>query len=533
MNLEMAYDVLDILQIIQDAVKQMTEEYKAGNIQQFNTLSMDIWDGLAAVQQIVGQETKRIENSRLRDACTCALESLKDIKLLVLRGSEETIWKLECELLTIVENAYLEFFCRRIVLENPDRREDFLEYIMGTRTYTRLALPPEERRYSCDLSIFMAGYNHLDYSRRCVKSIMDNIPKEIKCEVILYNHGSSDGTREYFESIPGVHVLNAFINRAFYTIDTRALGGKYSLVVSNDIIIGKNAIENMYRTLTEHDDYGWVVPSTPAVSNLQTIPAQYNSEEEFNEFAAKNNIYDERRHEMRVRLCNPIFMMPTDIYNQIQYDLYEQKYCVSNVSSFPDDKTSLWMRRRGYKNILAKDAYCHHFGSVTHKSDWKSRQEQEAFYNQGRKVFYDNFGIDPWGTGFCYDYQLFQDWKLPLTDNATVLGINCGIGSNSLKIKETLREMGSKNVILYNGVQEKRYLQDIQGVSDKAFLFEKFEDIIQKTDRKQFNFIIIEEPIYGCKQNEYVETLRKNGISFDEMAYRDEGGKWQIIDKLL
>lgn len=531
MNLETAYNILDILQTIQDAIKQMKEEYAAANMQQFNTLSMDIWDGLTAVRQIAGQESERIEDSRLRDACTCALESIKDIKILVLRGSEEVIWKLECELLTIVENAYLEFFYRKMVMENPDKKEDFNERIMKTGMYARLAVPLEKRTYTCDLSIYIPAYNHLDYTQRCVESVMDNIPKGIKCEVILYNHGSSDGTREYFESIPGthVHVLNAVINRAFNIVGTRALGGKYSVFVSNDIIIGKNAIENMYRAISEHSDYGWVVPSTPAVSNLQTIRAEYGSLEEFHAFAAENNVYDERRQEMRARLCNPVTMIRTDDYNQYQRDLFEQIYCISNVSSFPDDKISLWMRRHGYKNILAKDAYCHHFGSVTHRNDFKKQQEETQFYNEGRKAFFKDFGVDPWGTGYCYDYELFDRWKLPLINNAVILGINCGLGSNSLKIKETLREKGAEGAVLYNGVQEERFLQDAQGVSDEAFLFEELSEIERKTGRKKFHFIIIEDVICGCKPEEYEQKFREAGISFDEMAYKDKEGKWKII----
>lgn len=532
MNIEMAYGVLDVLQTMQDAVKQMIEEYQAGHIFEFNSISMDLWDGLAAIQDIVTSGSEKCEeDERLAGAITCGLESLKDIKMLVLHNSGEVLWKLECELLMIIENAYLEFYCRKFVKDNPEKRKELSERIMSTGAYDRLAMPPEEREYPCDLSIFMPAYNHVDYSKLCVESILRNLPEEIKCEIVLYNHGSSDGTREYFESMPGVHVLNAAINRAFYIVGLRAMRGKYSLHVSNDIVIGKNAIRNLYRAISEHEDYGWVVPSTSAVSNLQAISVDYKNWKEFETFTDRNNIYDERRHEMRIRLCNPVTMIRTDDYNQLQRDLYEQMYCISNVSAFPDDKISLWMRRHGYKNILAKDAYCHHFGSVTHRNDWESSEQQNIFYKQGRKVFYDNFGVDPWGTGVCYDYQLFKDWRISFIDNAVILGINCGFGSNSLKIKEILREMGAKKVLLYNAFQDKRYLQDAMGLSDKAFLFKKLEDIEGKTGRKKFDFIIIEDVICGYVQSEYREAFRESGIIFGEMIFKGENGKWDIVNK--
>lgn len=229
------------------------------------------------------------------------------------------------------------------------------------------------------------AYNHLDVTRTCLQNLLQNLPGGITYELILYNHGSNDGTREFFEGIAGAHVINAAINHAFNPMANRAIKGKYGLYISNDVFIGENAIDNMYRAFTEHDDYGWIVPSTPNVSNLQTIYADYNDREGFMDFAHRNNIYDEKRHEVRTRLCNPIHMLRTDDYCQFQLEYYEQMYGVTNVSSFPDDKVSLWMRRHGYKNILAKDAYCHHVGSVTHRHDFDSEKRQIAFYNAGRK----------------------------------------------------------------------------------------------------------------------------------------------------
>lgn len=531
MDLELAEGIIDILQTMQDAVKQMMKAYETDHMDEFHSLSMDLWDGLTAVREIARQESEHCEEAgRLTNGITCGLESLKDIKMLVMRNSNEVMWKLECELLMIIENVYLEFYCRRFVKEIARKREDFSERIMSTGAYERLSRKAEERTYTCDLSIFMPAYNHIDYSKSCVESILANLPKGITYEIILYNHGSSDGTREYFENIPGVHVLNAAINRAFYTVGMRAMKGKYSLHISNDIIIGKNAIENMYRAISEHDDYGWVVPSTSAVSNLQSIPVEYNNWEEFQIFAIKNNIYDEKRHEERVRLCNPVTMIRTDDYNQLQRDLYEQIYCISDISSFPDDKIALWMRRHGYKNILAKDAYCHHFGSVTHRSDWDSQKEQVEYFEKGRREFFKDFGIDPWGTGFCYDYTLFQNWNIPLKENAVILGLNCGLGSNSLKIKEVLKEKGAKNTLLYNGFQEERYLREAESISDKVFLFASLNDIVKKTGKSKFDFIIIEDAICGCGQSDYQKEVKKNGILYGEMVYKDEEGNWHIVD---
>lgn len=529
MTQELAHNILDVLETMQDAVKQMLSAYTSGNMREFESMGTDISDGITAVQSVVTRETGDVACERLEKACVCVTESLKGIRQLVQRKPQEVAWKLECELLMILENMRLEFFYWELVCGHPERMEEFRQQIMRTGYFYRLEQPVEKRKYACDLSLWVIAYNHLDVTKICVQSLLRYLPKGITYELILYNHGSDDGTREFFESIEGAHVINVAINHAFNPMANRALKGKYSLYISNDVFIGENAIDNMYRAFTEHDDYGWIVPSTSNISNLQTIGTDYNDMEGFLNFTHRNNIYDEKRHEMRTRLCNPIHMLRTDDYCQFQMEFYEQMYGVTNVSSFPDDKISLWMRRHGYKNILAKDAYCHHVGSVTHRNDFDSEKKQKEFYDTGRKKFWEDFGVDPWGTGFAYSPELFAVWHLSQMEQDSVLGINCGFGSNSLKVRELLRELGARTGVLYNATQEECWLQDLKGISDVAFVFDEFREIVEKAGRAMFDFIVIEEQLKGCKSKDYLGELDKVGIRYREIAFLDEERNWHIV----
>lgn len=69
----------------------------------------------------------------------------------------------------------------------------------NTDIFGLLRIPVEQRKYEVDLTIAITGYNHLDYTMQCVESVLSNLPKNIKTEIILLNHGSKDGTKEYFE----------------------------------------------------------------------------------------------------------------------------------------------------------------------------------------------------------------------------------------------------------------------------------------------------------------------------------------------
>ena len=188
------------------------------------------------------------------------------------------------------------------------------------------------------------------------------------------------------------------------------------------------------------------------------------------------------------------------------------------------------MLRNGYKCILAKDAYCHHFGSVTLKHDLEKKEEQRRFYLEGRIDFMNRYGVDPWGTGFCNDYNLFQNWNIPGIDEANILGINCGLGSNSLKIKEVMREKGAINVTLYNGTQEKRFLEDLKGVSDKAFVFTKLTEIKDKTGRDYFDYIIIDEALENIEVKDIEQQVRKAELQFKELVYQVSDHEWTVIE---
>lgn len=530
MELKLAYDILDIMGTIQEAVRQIQAEYTAGNIQSFELLSMELQDGLTAVQEVAKQTIPKGSRNRLEDACTCALESLKDIKRLMLIGSEKTEWKLEYELSAILEVMARQFYYWGIVDEYPEEREKFLDYIADTESFRIFRESEEEREYSCDLLIAVVGYNKLEYTSECVQSVLENLPGGVSYELVLYNHGSSDGTKEYFEGIKEARTINIAVNGAVPGVLYRVLSrGKYYLQISNDVMVGSCAIENLFRCIAGHSDYGYVVPSTPAVSNLQTIPAGYKSQAGFVEFARRNNVYDERRHEQRVRLMNPLQIIPSVLYLQMDLELYEDRNCNKLQIAFPDDKISLWMRRHGYKNILVKDAFCHHAGSVTINSEIAGA-ERERIYIEGRKDFFAHYGVDPWGPGVCYEPELFDTWKICFVDGACILGINCGLGSNSLKVKEILREQGARDVRLINCVQDERYLADLKGISDEVYSFASLIDIIAGAKRKWFDYIIAEEDVQGYSQKNLAQEILNAGIEFRQLAYKAEG-EWRIYNR--
>lgn len=523
MELGLAYEILDTLKVMQEAVEYMRVTCEEDNLSECLLIRQDIMEGLFHLQGVGKKHVQEDSGIKLHDACTCALVSIGRINRKMLEENRNrAIQKITFELIPTIHTMTHQFYYWGIAYEHPEKLQEFKEYISKVAFNPHIAEAERTGEYKYDLTILVTGFNHLDYTVQCVNSILKQIPKELRCELLLVNHGSTDGTKIFFDRIAGAKTLDIAINCALPGIPYSAIEGQYLLSVSNDIILGDNVIENLYRCISEHEDYGWVVPTTPNVSNLQTIPMRYATNVEFERKSRENNIYDERRHEERVRLCNPVDIIRTVEQLKIMQDTYIEGFCVKELYCFPDDRVSMFMRRKGLKLILAKDAYCHHFGSVTIGKVTGVDEAKAKMYLEGRKAFYYNYGIDPWGIGFCYDTALLEILDYKVEGQVNILGINCGLGSNPLKVQEIYRENGKekKDIYVCNIIQEERLLQDVSGVSDEVHVLSEPNSIIERCSKKHYDYVIVEDKILGAESLEgFVQELL-NKCDCSVLCYR-------------
>jgi len=465
-NQEVARTVLKEISNIKDSAEQLMTLSAQGDSLGFDQLAKHMQEKL---QQLL---TWNVNGVPLK-AIKVIDDSLQRIILHARTRFDKASHKIEFELIPFLRGLYVSYYFSACVFPDKKLMEKYYQEEMvplGSNKYLDRAV--ETGHYKYDLSISVMAFNKLEYTKLCIESLLRHIPQNVNYELILINHGSTDGTKEYFESIAPTKQMDILINGICTGSYSFIIEGKYFLEISNDVLVTENAIENMIRCMESDDRIAWVVPTTPNVSNLQTILADYKTIPEMHAFARKNNQKsDPYRWEQRVRLINPISLIRTSAAFS-SYGVHWPYYIHTTLAGgFIDDKQSLFYRRNGYKMMLAKDAYCYHFGSVTLGEEIA---RQEAFYEKGRKIFEDAFGIDPWGPGFCWSVELMA--LLPCRDegHVDILGLNCGLGSNPLKIKETLKENAHNlDVTLYNATDDKRYADDLRGISD---VFEYEED---------------------------------------------------------
>lgn len=491
MNNEQTIQILELLQTMQEACLELYGSVQAENGPALQQLYADMESGLLHMLDAAAPEDTP-GNKKLSAACYSVLDSLRRIK----GGKDKAarLQKIEFELLPLLQEAYLTWYFFQFLAEHPERLQEYYDKdkaLLCANSYIDEAL--ERGQYKYEVSFFVLAYNKLEYTKRCVESLLANIPKGLNYEMILVNHGSNDGTKEYFEGIHPHKQLDIAVNGGGMGAIARIVEGEFTVMISNDVIVTPHAIENLLTCIRSDPKIAWAVPATPNTSNLQAIRVDYSTLEELQDFALQNNKSDPMRWEQRVRLCNPIDIRRNSVFYSSNGLCLNGTYHTLHpihATSFPDDRVSLLLRRNGYKMMLAKDAYCHHFGSATLK-DEIGKKNEDKYYLDGRQEFFKAFHIDPWGVGFCYDPIFFDRFVGEESGHTEVLGINCGLGSNSLRIKEQIKEYcRNPDVRLYNITSDPECLQDLAATSDEALIIQEPEAFEAFLAGKLFSYVV-------------------------------------------
>lgn len=506
--------ILELLDTMQEACQELYTNAEVENTQGFDQLCAGMSLGLTQILRSV-ETIETAGNQKLRPSCESVLDSIRRIK--VLYGADRTacLRKVEFELLPLLQQAHAMYYFFQYLADHPERLPEYYaekKNLLFGNEYIDEAL--ERGSFKYEVSIYVQAYNKLDYTKMCVESLLKNIPAGLKYELILVNHGSDDGTKEYFESVRPDKQLDISVNGGGAGAVYRIVEGEFMLMISNDVIVTPHAIENMLACMRSNPRIASVVPTTSNISNLQTIPAEYSSLEELAEFAQQNNQLDPFRWEERVRLCNPIQLIRSSVFCASKGLCVNGAFHTSHpvyALSFPDDRMSLLLRRHGYRSVLAKDAYCHHFGSITLKDEIQQHNEQK-YYAEGRKKFLQAYGVDPWGTGFCYDPIFMQRVVGEDQGHVEVLGINCGLGSNALKIKEQIKEYcHNTDCRLSFFTDDSRVLSDLQGIGSGASEITSIKKLKCALDKRAFQYIVWEDSfLTHYKYGTLLDCIRKS-----------------------
>ena len=378
------------------------------------------------------------------------------------------------------------------VLRSEETRAAHLAQVLAAFEAARQR--PRRTDFKYRVSIIVPAYNKVEFSHCAVESLFRHTDfSRGDIELITINDGSTDGTEEYFNSLPHEKKINLkynVYNHLGWGIARHIAEGAYVVYFSNDAVATPHWLENLLKVHEEYPDVFWVVPTCNenCISNGQGIPVDYENTFEdmgkMEEFAKRNNRSNPLLWEERALLMPFVSVVPN------LFDVPEIRADYSyTMCDFEDDDFSTILRRTGFRQILAKDAFVHHFGGVTLK-EVRSQSANFASLVKMRPVFREKWKVDPWQSrGHVPLMEQFLKEQNFSGSEMRALVIAPLFGEGLLSIRNFIRR-NRKKVIIDAIVTDERYLPDSKYLADTVHFLPDLDNLTEHVKEK-YDIILV------------------------------------------
>jgi GT2 family glycosyltransferase/tetratricopeptide (TPR) repeat protein/2-polyprenyl-3-methyl-5-hydroxy-6-metoxy-1,4-benzoquinol methylase len=210
-------------------------------------------------------------------------------------------------------------------------------------------------------SIVLVLHNQLDYTRQCVDSIRRNTDHPY--ELIFVDNASTDDTVEYLRAVPNSRLIANTDNRGFPAAANQgiqAATGQQVLLLNNDCVVPAGWLDRLLRALYSDPQIGLVGPCSNYVSGEQQVPVTYTEMVELDAFAAAWARDNDRKWVDTDRLVGFCLLIRRAVINKI--GLLDERF---GTGCFEDDDYSLRALQAGFRAVVARDAFVHHYGGRT------------------------------------------------------------------------------------------------------------------------------------------------------------------------
>lgn len=392
------------------------------------------------------------------------------------------------------------------ILKNKDNaRRNQSEILKRAIKMHDMVRENKKKEFKYKVSIVVTAYNKLEYTKAAIESIYKYTDfSKGEVELITKNNGSTDGTQEYFESLPNKKKINYRYNAIGTSNYPYIFDGKYIVVFSNDVVATPNWLENLITCIESDDNIISVVPTCQdyAISHHQGIEVEYlNSFEDLpkmEEFALLYNKSNPCLWEERAILMPFVSIIRREL---LYCDLVDPSY---TQAQFIDDDISTVYRRSGWKQILAKDTFMHHFGNVT-LGDTNDAMNSDAFVNM-RKVYFDKWGVDAWES-IGYLPCSNKVWDVcGKTSGDKILWIDPLFCFDILELKNIYKKENNDVSLLKAIVTNQKYKKDAEAYFSRVVVNKDVMDALSKDD-SQYNIIAMSRYINEIISNNLWDTV--------------------------
>jgi len=280
-------------------------------------------------------------------------------------------------------------------------------------------------------SIVILVKNQLEYTKQCIESIR-RYTRPGTYEIIVVDNGSDDGTPAWLAEQPDLIVIRNEHNAGFPAGCNQGISratGQYILLLNNDTIVTRNWLDNLLHCLESDESIGAVGPVTNNCSYAQSIQVHYSTLAEMHAFAENFNRPDPRKWEERLKLVGFCMLIKRPVLEKI--GLFDERFTPGN---YEDDDLSLRMAEAGYRLILCRDTFIHHYGSVSFK---ENKPEYLQLLKANEQKFQEKWSFPP-DHYLRIDYLLTDRIVRQLPDKPRLLQIGAGCGATMLWLKNII-----------------------------------------------------------------------------------------------
>jgi GT2 family glycosyltransferase len=222
------------------------------------------------------------------------------------------------------------------------------------------------------VSLVIALYNQVDYTRRCIASIMECTPRPF--ELILIDNGCVDGTAEYLRTVDATVITNdTNLGCAkAWNQGIRASRGQIVGILNNDIVVTPAWIERLCAFM-ERGQYGVVCPSAREGLldyDLQAYACEFTS-------ACAEAVRED--------LYAPCMLIDRVVFDRI--GLFDDVFSYGGC----EDTDFRWRAEQaGFRVAMTGSVLIHHFSMVTQNSI--KRTETDQYWNHNMAHFQKKWG---------------------------------------------------------------------------------------------------------------------------------------------
>ncbi|MGG3799024.1 glycosyltransferase [Metabacillus fastidiosus] len=276
-------------------------------------------------------------------------------------------------------------------------------------------------------SIIILTYNKLDYTKQCIESIRQYTNKD-HYEIIVIDNNSTDGTIEWLKNQDDIKKIFNQENLGFPKGCNQGIGvatGDNILLLNNDVVVTQDWLTNLTTALYSSEDIGAVGPVTNSAAYYTALPVNYETLQEMHDFSREFNLSDSSKWEERLKLIGYCMLIRKEAVNKVGF--LDERFTPGN---FEDDDYSLRLRKAGYKLLICKDTFIHHYGSMSWKDNLQGYNE---LLSENEKKFHEKWGTT--SNSYIIHKDLIDLIEEPIDKPLQVLHIGCQAGGTLLEMK--------------------------------------------------------------------------------------------------